>query len=251
MDLFTLKKIIGELLMPLPMIILALLVGLFLLKYRPTFAKGILAAATLALLLLSYMPVANRLIVDLEQKHPVYTPIAEKLDYIVILGCGHTSDAKLAATQELKICSLQRLTEGLRIANLHPEAIMITSGAAIYDISSNAEKVKQAAIELGFDENNIIIETRPKDTEDEALYISPLLIDKNFVLVTNANHMPRSMTYFENQGVKPIAAPTGYYVKDFSGDKRWQKHFPNANNLQKSQSYWYETLGLIWQWMKS
>ncbi|WNC74082.1 envelope biogenesis factor ElyC [Thalassotalea psychrophila] len=251
MDLFTLKKIIGELLMPLPIIIITLLVGLLLFKHRPAMAKAVLSIATLALLLLSYMPVANRLIVNLEQQFPVYTPIAEKLDYIVILGCGHTSDTKLAATQELKICSLQRLTEGLRIANLHPEAIMITSGAAIYDISSNAEKVKQAAVELGFDGNNIITESRPKDTEDEALYISPLLIDKNFVLITNANHMPRSMTYFENQGVKPIAAPTGYYVKNFSGNKSWQEHFPDANELQKSQSFWYETLGLIWQWVKS
>lgn len=250
MDLFTLKKLIGELLMPLPIIIITLFVGLFLLKYRPVLAKGLLSIATVTLLLLSAMPVANRLIVGLEQQYPVYTPIAEKLDYIVILGCGHSSDEKLAAIQELKICSLQRLTEGLRIANLHPEAIMITSGAAFYDVSSNAEKVKQAAIELGFDGDNIITETRPKDTEDEALYISPLLIDKNFVLITNANHMPRSMTYFQNQGVNPIAAPTGFYVKDFTGDKRWQDYFPDPNQLNKSTTSWYETLGLIWQWIK-
>ncbi|WOH38263.1 envelope biogenesis factor ElyC [Thalassotalea fonticola] len=250
MDLFTLKKLIGELLMPLPIIIVTLFIGLFLLKHRPVLAKGLLSIATLALLLLSAMPVANRLIVNLEQQFPVYSPIAEKLDYIVILGCSHTSDASLAATQELNICSLQRLTEGLRIANLHPEAIIITSGAAIYDVSSNAEKVKQAAIELGFDSNNIITETRPKDTEDEALYISPLLIDKNFALITNANHMPRSMAYFENQGVKPIAAPTGFFVKDFSGNKRWQTYFPDPNQLNKSTTSWYETLGLIWQWLK-
>lgn len=254
MELFTLKKIIGQLLMPMPLLLLCLVLVIVLFNKKPTLAKWLLSATTAAFFLLSFKPIADSLIVNYEQSYPVYQQQANsqlKLDYIVILGCGHTTDENLSATQELKICSLQRLTEGVRIALLHPEAKIITSGAAITDVSSNAVKVKQAAIELGIEANRIITEQRPLDTEDEANLIGPVVKGSNFVLITNANHMPRSINYFVKAGTKPIAAPTGFYVKDIDGSSNWQDYFPRSKNFNKSETAWYETLGLIWQWLKS
>ncbi|OUS31420.1 hypothetical protein A9Q98_03100 [Thalassotalea sp. 42_200_T64] len=251
MDLFFLKKLIGQLLMPLPIIIIALCLGLFLLKNKPKHGKILLISATCILFLFAFNPIASRLMKPLEAHYSVYQPSNDTLDYIVILGCGHTSDERLTPSQELKICSLQRLVEGIRIAKLHPQATIVTSGWSSNDKSSNADKVKQAAIELGIEAEKIIAESRPKDTEDEAMYIAPLLIDKTFVLVTNANHMPRSMAYFEKQGVTPIPAPTGFYVKDVDSNMPFLEYFPQPNELEKSQIAWYETLGRIWQWLKS
>ncbi|TRX56750.1 envelope biogenesis factor ElyC [Thalassomonas sp. M1454] len=250
MELFTLKKIIGQLLMPMPLLLMSLVIVIVLFNKKPSLAKWMLTITTSLLLLLSFMPVSNLLIVNYEQTYPVYKK-QQRLDYIVILGCGHTTDSKLSATQELKICSLQRLTEGVRIALLHPEAKIITSGAAIYDVSSNADKVKQAAVELGINANRIITESRPLDTEDEATLIGPIVKDSKFVLITNANHMPRSMNYFIKAGTEPIPAPTGFFVKNDNQDSSWRDYFPRATDLNKSETAWYETLGLIWQWLKS
>ena len=237
--------------MPLPIIIVALAFAIFLFNKKPKLAKVLVTAATTMLLVFSFYPVANSFIGPLESQYKSFTKLNKRLDYIVILGCGHTSDNKRPALQQLKICSLQRLTEGLRIAQLHPEAKVITSGAAIYDPVSNAEKVKQAAMELGLDESRIIVEDSAKHTEDEALYIGRHLIHHNVALVPHANHMPRSMEYFELEGANPIAAPTGFYVKTSNYGTPWQEYFPDPKDLEKTQTAWYETLGRIWQWLKN
>ena len=255
MDLFFLKKLIGQLLMPLPLVLLLMVLSLLLLNRLPRISRIALVTATVMLFTLSFAPIADRIIEPLEY-YPVYDKNAQrntngKLDYIVVLGCGHTTDITLKPSQQLKVCSLQRLTEGLRIAQLHPEAMIITSGAAIYDQQSNAMAVKQADVELGFDRRRIIADDRAYDTEDEALFLSIRLKGKRFALVTNANHMPRAMTYFEQQGLNPIAAPTGFYVKHAIDSGSWQDYFPDPVDLHKSQTAWYEYLGRLWQWLKS
>lgn len=234
----------------MPLLLISLVLVALFFNRKPKIAKGLLIATTLMLFILSFMPSASFFIQGYESKYPSYKPVHGSIDFIVILGCGHTSDINLAASQELKICSLQRLIEGVRIANLHPNATLITSGAAITDISSNALKVKQAAMELGIAEQRIIVEPRPLDTEDEAMYISEVVKNSSFILITNANHMPRSMNYFIQAGTNPIPAPTGFHVKDNNGDKRWQDYFPRSINLTISETAWYETLGLWWQALK-
>lgn len=235
----------------MPLLLISLILVAVFFNRKPKVAKLLLIATTLMLFILSFMPSANVFIQNYESKYPSYKPVHGSIDFIVILGCGHTSNVNLAALQELNICSLQRLIEGVRIASLHPNAKLVTSGAAIADISSNALKVKQAAMELGIEEQRIIVEPRPLDTEDEAMYISEIVKNSAFTLVTNANHMPRSMNYFIQAGTHPIPAPTGFYVKDNDGDKAWQAYFPSSSNLTISETAWYETLGQWWQALKS
>ena len=50
----------------------------------------------------------------------------------------------------------------------------------------------------------IISENFPKDTEEEAELISPRVQGTKVVLITNADHMPRSINYFQSQGVYPL-----------------------------------------------
>ncbi|NMP17433.1 ElyC/SanA/YdcF family protein [Thalassotalea sp. Y01] len=248
MDWFLLKKLIGQLLQPMILILFLMLLALLLFHSRRHVARVSLFLATLFLFGFSFIGVSNSLIAPYEQRYPTFSQQQQRLDYIVILGCGHTSDDTLGASQQLQICSLQRMVEGMRVANLHPEATIITSGAAFYDSTSNAQKVKQALIELGFS-GDIITNDQAKDTEDEAMLLMPRLTNTHFALVTNANHMPRAMTYFEQQGLTPIAAPTGYFVKQ--GPLNWQDYFPDANQLHKTETFFYEFFGQIWQWLKS
>jgi uncharacterized SAM-binding protein YcdF (DUF218 family) len=143
------------------------------------------------------------------------------------------------------------MVEALRIFNLHPEARIITSGYAGADKISNAEKVKQALVLLGVPGQKIVTENYPKDTEEEAQLISPRVQGTQVVLVTNADNMVRAMNYFKGHGVYPIAAPTGYWVKDLQRDKTWAYYFPSSNKLEQTTSAWYETLGNLVQWFKT
>lgn len=237
--------------MPLNIVFILLFLALIFYKKKPSFSFKCLTAGTLILFVSSMSPFSDLIMAPIENNYPVFNQPNKSINYIVILGCGHTTDNNLPEISQLKTCSLQRLAEAFRIYRLHPEATLITSGHAYTDIMSNAEKVKLAAISFGIPINKIIVENYPKDTEEEAQLIAPRVKGTNFALVTNANHMPRSMKYFQEQGVEPIAAPTGYWVKDKNGDKYWAYYLPNVKALEQTTTAWYETLGLVVQWLKN
>lgn len=250
MDLFLLKKIISQFLMPINIILLLLVLALLFYKTKPSLSFKSLLMATLILIISTVPPIADPLMSLIEDDYEAFTISAKPVDYIVVLGCGHTTDNALPATSQLKVCSLQRLVEAVRISRIHPEARLIMSGFSSNDPVSNAEKMKQAAMLLGVKEEKIITENFPKDTEEEAELIAPRVINTNVVLITNADHMPRSIRYFQVNGINPIPAPTGYWVKNSEGDKNWAYYFPDAKKLHQTTTAWYETLGRIVQWLK-
>lgn len=250
MDLFLLKKIIALLLMPLSIIVILLLVAIVFYRKKPKLSFKALILATTLLIIGTLPPVSDSLMAPLEDNYPAFTRSSTPVDYIVVLGGVHISDHSLPATGQLKINSIQRLVEAVRIFRIHPEAQIITSGYAGSDETSNAEKVKQAAILLGVPEYKILTENFPQDTEEEAELIAPRVKNKNVVLVTNADHLPRAMGYFEMHGVNAIPAPASPWVKQ-GPNKDWRYYAPSANKLQQTTRAWYETLGRIIQWFKS
>lgn len=250
MDLFLLKKIITVLIMPINVVLLLLFCAVLFHWKKPKLSVRYLITGTAILLIASLPPISNRFMAHIEDSYPPFTKAESSIDYIVVLGCGHSSNNELPVTSQLATCSLQRMVEALRIFNLHPEARIITSGSAGVDNISNAEKVKQALVLLGVPAQKIVTENYPKDTEEEAQLISPRVQGTQVVLITNADHMPRAMDYFISQGVYPIAAPTGYWVKDLHGEKRWAYYIPSGKKLEQSTIAWYETLGQVVQWFK-
>jgi uncharacterized SAM-binding protein YcdF (DUF218 family) len=251
MDPFLIKKIISALIMPLSIVIILLILAVALYHFKKKLSFFCLLSATLLLGLGAFKPFANLLMAPIENQHIAFTRSTKSIDYIIILGCGHTGDHQLPATSQLDICSLQRLIEGIRILRIHPEAQLITSGYAGYDEVSNAEKVKQAAMLLGVPESKIMAESRPRDTAQEAELIAPTVFGKNVVLVTSSDHMPRAIKYFQQQDINPIAAPAGRWMKDIDGEKNWPYYLPSPTNLQQTTRAWYESIGRLVQWIKS
>ncbi|MBO9490687.1 YdcF family protein [Endozoicomonas sp. G2_1] len=237
--------------MPINLVLILLLISILTKKLKPKISFYSLLSATGLLFLSAFPPVANWLTYPLEHQYESFSYASKPVDYIIILGCGHTSDASLPATSELWSCSLERLVEGIRIYRQNPNAYMITSGYG-GDTVSNAEKVKQAAMLLGVPERKIITENFPQDTEEEAELIAPRIKGKTAVLVTNAYHMPRAVTFFKQQGVEVIPAPASHTTNsDTKREKHWGYFMPSARSLNKTTRSWYERLGQLWQWLKS
>lgn len=251
MDLFLLKKIITVFIMPINVVIILLIIALFRHKKKPKQSIKCLSGALLILVLCAFPPFSDSVMTSIENDFPPYVKTDSSIDYIVVLGCWHETNDALPVTSQLANCSLQRMVEALRIYHLHPEARIITSGYAGSNQVSNAETVKQSLILLGVPAQKIISENFPKDTEEEAELIAPRVQGTKVILITNADHMPRAINYFQSQGVYPTAAPTGYWVKNPDGSKNWSYYLPSANKLNQSTIAWYENLGLIVQWFKS
>ncbi len=251
MDFFLLKKILSALVMPLSLILILMLLSLIFHKTKPRLSFKFLLISFLLLFISAMPPISNTFMTAIEDNFEPFTRSDSPVDYIVVLGGWHQDNAALPITSQLNVNSLQRVVEALRIAKIHPEAKIITSGFSAGNDISNAEAVKQSLVLLGVPASRIITENFPKDTQEEAVLISQRVQGFSVVLITNADHMLRSVKYFKTQGINVIPAPTGYWVKNPESNKNWSYYLPNSKKLQQTTIAWYETLGLFVQWLKS
>ena len=99
---------------------------------------------------------------------------------------------------------------------------------------------------LGVPAQDIVLDRKSKNTEEEAVFIFPTVGKAPFVLVTSASHMPRAMGLFRKLGMNPIAAPTDYLAK---GHRSWEPDtvFPGYYGLYESERAVYEYLGITWE----
>lgn len=249
--LFTLKKFLGGLLLPLPFFLLLIGFSILLLWFsrRQKTAKILLTFSWLGLLLVSLQPVADRLLAPLESHYPTYqntTPV----DYIVVLGGSYTYNPHWAPSSNLINNSLPRVTEGVRIYRQNPGAKLIfTGGKAANNPVASARVAGMVAESLGVPAADIIMIENGRDTEDEAQLIADLIGQRKMALVTSANHLPRAIVWFENLGLKPIPAPANQLAVTTALNP-WEKALPSANYLSHSERAWYETLGRWWQKIK-
>lgn len=255
--MFMFKKIVSGFLFPVPLVLIISIAGLVLLWFtkRHRAGKVIVTTGVLLLFFLSNSFISDCLLKPLERKYGPYesqlsgqndTSIKERpVKFILVLGEGHTSDPAIPVTSQLNQDALARLIEGIRVYRKNPGSKMILSGGTLFDKSSHAAVMADAAVVLGVDENDIILEDMSKDTKDEALLIKAMVNDERFVLVTSAYHMPRSLLLFRKQGMDPVPAPTGHFVKD-GQYMHYGSFFPDSFSLYKSKRALYEYLGIAW-----
>mgnify|MGYP000899673643 FL=1 len=249
--LFTLKKVLGGMMLPLPLLLLLMAVGLALLwrsRLQKT-GKTLVTLSWLLLTLLSLQPVADELLKPIEKNYPTWrggTPV----EYVVVLGGGYTWNPQWAPSSNLINNSLPRLAEGIRLWRENPGSKMIFTGAAAKtNPVSTAEAGARVAESLGVPRSAIIVLDRPKDTEQEATEVKKAIGAAPFLLVTSASHLPRAMIFFRHAGLNPLPAPANQLAVE-STLNPWERAIPSPFWLMHSERAIYETLGRIWQWLK-
>ncbi|WP_312042088.1 envelope biogenesis factor ElyC [Erwinia sp.] len=246
--LFTLKKAIGGLLLPLPLLLLVMAVGLFLLwcsRWQKT-ARIILSSTWLILLLISLQPVADGLLAPVENRFSTWHG-TQKVDYIVVLGGGYTWNPQWAPGSNMIGNSLPRLVEGIRLWRENPGSTLIFTGAAAQSNPvSSAEVTARVAQSLGVPRSSMITLDKPRDTRQEATEVAKVVGHRPFLLVTSASHLPRAMVFFQQQGLDPLPAPANQ-LAIASPLNPWEKVLPSSLWLGHSERAIYETLGRLWQ----
>lgn len=239
------------LLMPIPIGLILLLTSfILLLRHRQRAGLVTLALTFVLLFAFSTPMLPNALLRPLELTHKQFD-LSAPVEFIVILGCGHTNDGALPITAQIKPCSTIRIVEALRIGQFNPQAKYITSGNTLREPFSNAEMNRDLLIALGVPEQRIITLSTSRDTEDEAENIAPIVGDKPFALVTSASHMSRASKLFKAKGLSPLFAPTEHLVRLSGGPSSLiLSNAPNSKNLKKTERWWYETLGHSWLYLK-
>jgi len=229
---FILKKTISLLLMPLPLGFLLLLLSIwFIYKQKIIQAKFTLMFSITWIALISWAPFANMLLHPLESKYSRLETFPLNIKYILLLG----GDKE------------RRAWEALRLYHKIPNVTIITSGYALHDQVSEADKTKKLLIESGIKKENIITQTQVKDTQEEAIEMKKRVGENTFILVTSAYHLPRAMKFFQQEGLNPIPAPA-----DFTNPHEDSiLSVFQAKQLKKTERAWHEYLGLLWMKIKN
>ncbi len=253
--MFLLKKLIAPLFGPFSISIELLLVGLIFLLFtrKQKLAKGLMTFATLFLVAMSFTGVTDYLVRPLEDKYPplvvddVTDPALQKelsaVKWIVVLGGGHTTDPRRPTITQLSTSSLARLATAVRLYKELPGRRLLLTGGKIYESSSEADAMAKVAVTLGVKSQDISLDERSKDTEEEAVAIQGMVKTDRFILVTSAFHMPRAMLLFQHRGMDPIPAPTDYLS---SNHFDLGSFFPGTSALNDAGIATHEYLGILW-----
>lgn len=250
---FWIKKLISNLLLPLPFGLFWVAIGILILLSKRARRLGIISviAGFFTICLFALNPLSSTLLHTLQSEYtPLTTPPAN-VDTIVVLGGGVSGGKDYPPNLTLSASSLSRLIEGIRLLKLteknHPNAKLILSGGRVFQSPAVAGKMQNTALMLGIAEKNTSLEDGSRDTREEALFLQKMLGDKPFILVTSAFHMPRAMALFQHLGMHPIAAPTQFLAQHYN-PLFW--YIPNANSLIYSDLAIHEYLGMMWAKMQ-
>lgn len=219
--------------MPLSIGFVLFIIGLFYLythSYKK--AKFYLSISFIWVFLIAYAPFSNMLLEPLESQYPKIDLEKQQAKYILLLG-GYFND---------------RGYEAIRLHHKINDSKIITSGyPGSYKTISEAEVNANKLIELGIKKENILMQSEPRDTQEEARHIKKIVGNENFILVTSAYHMPRAMRAFKQEGLDPIPAPANFFVKS----KASLISLPSGGNIRKTEIAQHEYLGMLWYKVKT
>ncbi len=230
---FILKKFISFFLEPYSLIFVLLLLGFIFLVFNSfKKAKFFIFLSLVCSFLFSYSGFSNMLINKLESKYEKIekTNNIKDIKYVLLLG----GDFEARAYEVLK---LYQTIDSLKI---------VTSGYKGHLSKTQALEAKERLIKLGVSSDDIIMQEEPRDTIEEARSIKNIVKGEDFILVTSASHMPRSMKIFKSEGLNPIPAPTGFTVKELDSKK-----FLSVRELEKTNMALHEYIGIMWLNLKA
>lgn len=254
--LFWLKKTLTIPFLPLSFVLLVGIAGLVLLFWtrRQKLGRWLITVALLALAVFSNKGVARFLIAPLESQYTAVPeariasdlpPAIHACRFVVVLGGGHGDSPQLSRVNQLSSSALGRLTEGVRLAYLLPEAKLVVSGYNGPREFSHAQILAEAAQSLGIAPARIVRFDQTRDTDDEAQAILREIGPQPFLLVTSAWHMPRAMALCKKAGLNPIAAPADFMERE-NREENWTFVAWDISALERSTKAIHERLGFFW-----
>lgn len=252
--MFHLGKLFGIFDEPLMWLLLWCAVAVWLISHRPLWAKRMLSAGGLALLLMGVMRLVDAPLRWLEQAYDV--PSATTLERhvgIIVLG-GSFSDPWLYQThgQVPLNASAERLTEAVKLMRTHPTWTLVFSGGEGRVFTSGVTEGQLALQffkDMGIDERRIIIEQQSRTTLENARRVQETLGERcrqPWLLVTSAWHMRRAMQSFEQTTCQLTPYPTDFQTSELTP---WHE-YSLLTGLRHLQLAMHEWLGIVYYLFK-
>jgi uncharacterized SAM-binding protein YcdF (DUF218 family) len=248
---FALSKTLGDWLTTphyLALSLFALALLLRLLKRASRLRRALVWSSIGYLWLMATGAFANLLLYPLESRHARPEKLARPPLAIVMLT-GATDGQRTGPGIELTEAS-DRFVEAVRLAHLHPGALLVFSGGSSDLIGPKryreAEALAELAAELGVARRRIVVDRQSRNTRENALRSAELLRARKLergpvLLVTSASHMPRSVGCFAKVGLEVVPWPTDYW-RTRTGLGAF---VPKPGTLMKSDAALHEYVGWL------
>jgi len=245
---FFLKKLLGEFLLPLPICLTLLGVGVGLLwRGRAVRAgKVLVTLGTVFLAAFSLGVSADLFVLPLESAYPPRPggDFPEGIKWVVVMGGGHRSSPDYPPASQMGDSALRRLVEGISLCREIPGSRLLFSGGKVFQPVSCAALMAQLSADLGVDSESIVLDERARDTWEETSYIQERIGTEPFIVVTSASHMPRTVSMMRKRGMKPIPVTTDH--RAIPETAAFLDHLPGSDDIGKVESAFHEYLGLFW-----
>lgn len=232
--------------------ILALLVAFVVWRWRPRLARWLVGLTMLALWATSTSVVVDPLYRWWQNVPPADVSAVKQTQAIVVLGGGRIGNAREWHYQDqVNRHALIRLRYGAYLARQTALPVALAGGAWPLDRVPESELMRVVMAEYGVPVR--WTESTSLTTWDNAYNLAELLHVQgvlNITLVTQAFHMRRAQTVFENAGFQVLPAPTDYaeqYITTGSGVLNWVPSGSAANRMRRIIN---EMLGMLVYWVK-
>jgi uncharacterized SAM-binding protein YcdF (DUF218 family) len=247
---FYFSKILGFFALPSNALIVLGLIGVAIALLRGGRAGGKLIVASLILLaIFGLSPLANALMLPLEQRFPAWDASRGAPTGIVVLG-GAFDTVVSATRDDIPLTdAAERMTASAALARKYPQARLIFTGgvgALLYGGPTEGELARRFYTSLGIAPERVMIEEESRDTAENAIFTKPLADPKpgeRWLLVTSAYHMPRAIGAFRHVGFAVEAHPVDYRTR---GIEDLARPFPSlGEGLRRGDIAMREWIGLL------
>jgi uncharacterized SAM-binding protein YcdF (DUF218 family) len=236
-------KLVGGLMMPLPLILVLMAAGLLLLASARRRRVGVflMVIGFVLLLAVSAPGISGHALASLEGAYPLLKEPLPRAEWVVVLGGGVRWKDDRPPAARLGAASLYRIMEGVRLAHLMPEARLVASGRGTAPVTA------AVAEEMGICGERIVVNDMPLNTYQEALEVAKIIgVGDTVILVTFASHMRRAVALFEGQGIDVVASPTGHVAEASLRSGYLVSYLPRAGNIVFAETVLRENMGLVW-----
>jgi uncharacterized SAM-binding protein YcdF (DUF218 family) len=192
--------------------------------------------------LISVFPVGDAFLSPLEKTYPT-EPEVRKVAGIVVLGGGESDIQSNVWSQPNTGDAGDRFITALALAHKHPDAMVLFTGGSgrLMAGASGAEIARDIFLGAGLDNSRLILEGASRNTAENAtmsLELAPDNVEGDWLLVTSAFHMRRSVASFCAAGWKNIVPwPTDYRTGGFADRIGWNFAL-NLNELNLGVREW-------------
>lgn len=214
---FWLSKLVWAAIAPESVLFLLLLASwIQLLRKSTKWAGRLLGSVIGILIVLSTLPVGEWVLFPLEDRFPVNPVLPDRIDGIIVLG-GAEDPVRSEAWQQVEVNdSAERFLASIDLARRFPQArVVFTSGSGNpFDQKHRSSDVaRQLYSQAGLDAGRITYEEQSRNTAENVAMSKALVKPSpgdNWVLVTSAFHMPRSIGVFCKAAWSAIPYPVDH-----------------------------------------